>query len=230
MWCAGFQNSICFERMSYRRIGCDGVPIQQDCADFGRYSGQSIAGEIGHQSPTLVSPVMSQFGASGSISTGRSLDIGGTSAGLFEDQAASDSVLAHSRDLDGSKISVRRNVRRTRFVDANFDCRRVFAEHLVKNSVTLVILEGQLHPDVMTVYSTEFRKETRRRLTEMATEIGFEHVSEWKLLHFDSADFWDGYHLNDRGRDKMTLALARLLRKRPLAATTSQSIQQMERP
>lgn len=136
--------------------------------------------------------------------------------------APAGTVLAVSGDLEDAKLTLRQNVRRTELVDANFKSFRLFAEHFVKNRVTLVVLEGESHPQVMTVYPAEFRKETRRRLTEMAAEVGFDYVTQEKLPPVDAADFSDGYHLNDRGRGKMTRALGQLLREQSGAEPLSE--------
>ncbi|HEY3964473.1 MAG TPA: hypothetical protein VGM05_07925 [Planctomycetaceae bacterium] len=125
------------------------------------------------------------------------------------------SILAISGDLEAARESVRRNVRRTAFVDVNFACFRSFAEHLVKNRVALVVLEGQLNPALRGEYPPEFRTETRHRMEEMANSVGYVYLSQASLPTLDRDDFADGYHLNDQGRHRLTAAVSRQLRDLP---------------
>ena len=127
----------------------------------------------------------------------------------------SQSNLAISGDLEAARESVHRNVRRTAFVEVNFKCFRLFAEHLVKNQVTLVVLEGQLHPCAEGRVPAGFRIETRCRMAEMAIAVGFIYLPQASLPALDQDDFADGYHLNGQGRSRLTVAVSRELRDLP---------------
>ncbi|MBI3866660.1 MAG: hypothetical protein HY290_32670 [Planctomycetia bacterium] len=133
-------------------------------------------------------------------------------------------VLAISVRLDEAKDSIRRNVQRTEYVDVNFDAFRLFARHLCDKGITLIVFEGQLHPDLEPIYPKKFRTETVERMKEMAQSVGFDYVVREDLPPLNISDFADGYHVNEAGRQKLTHALVRICQEKSGTAVDEASV------
>jgi len=127
-------------------------------------------------------------------------------------------VIARERE------NIRRAVRRTRLVEANFRSFRRFAEVVTAHGVRLFVFEGSTHPDGTSIYDPSFRPETRRRLERMAREVGFEYVPEERMPRFSRADFRDIYHLNTLARARFTRFLGRWLRTRLTPSPASMAV------
>ena len=117
--------------------------------------------------------------------------------------------LASSAGMRQAKESLKKNVGRKRMVQENFLAFERFAVELKKEGVKLVVVEGATHPEVVTVYDTAFRSETRQRLKKMADDVGFDYIDEMVRPRFTSVDFADPYHLNEAGRERFSKFLAR---------------------
>ena len=121
--------------------------------------------------------------------------------------------LAVTADMESAKVYLRRNIRRTDLVEANFTCIERFAQRVRRGGAELVVLEGFSHPDAMSAYDGGFRSEARNRLAEMARANDFDFVTEDHMPKFSADDFGDAYHLNEQGREKLTNYLAQRLQE-----------------
>ena len=117
-------------------------------------------------------------------------------------------------DKQAGVTNARQNIRRTSLVELNFRAFERFAQIVTSRGATLVVLEGESHPDTMRVYPSEFRTETRQRLSKLADTIGFEYVSDEELPTFQLTDWRDAVHLNELGREKLTQFVAARLQSR----------------
>jgi len=122
-------------------------------------------------------------------------------------------VLARSAGLEEALTYLRRNVRRTTMVEANYQAIAGFAQHLRGRGTELVVFEGLLHPRAARACKPELREEARRRLAGMADEVGFQFVASEAMPAFGEDCFGDAYHLNKQGRERFTKYLAVYLRK-----------------
>lgn len=106
--------------------------------------------------------------------------------------------------------TLKENIQRTDFVEVNFDSFKLFAQAIVASGIKLYVLEGIMHPEAMSAYDPDgtFRRETRNRLQSMADRRGFCYVDESQLPAFNTNDFADVFHLNDKARKRFTCFLS----------------------
>lgn len=106
--------------------------------------------------------------------------------------------------------TLKENIQRTDFVEVNFDSFKLFAQALVENGIMLYVFEGIIHPEAMSAYDpgSAFRCETRNRLRSMADRMGFCYVDESQLPAFNTNDFADVFHLNDKACKRFTCFLS----------------------
>jgi hypothetical protein len=125
--------------------------------------------------------------------------------------AAEGPLLALSGDIEVARQSLRQNLGRKRFVEANFQAFARFARDLKPSNVQLLVCEGSTHPDATVVYDPEFREETQNRLRTLSRELDFSYLDETVLPAFSVDDFADPYHLNEAARERFSEFLARVV-------------------
>lgn len=133
-------------------------------------------------------------------------------------------VGARLADREQGVTNARSNIQHTVLVDANFDAFELFSRRLVTAGTRLVVVEGESHPETMAVYPFEFREETRRRLTDLSTEIGFDLVFSSERVQFNDDDWKDAVHLNEQGRIRFTNWLGAYLRHSLLNSKTADNL------
>lgn len=111
-------------------------------------------------------------------------------------------VLAASADLSASIENLRQNVKRTSFVEVNFESFAAFAQQLKQHDIELVVFEGQLHPATHVAYDPAYHAEVDQRLQKMASEPGFRYIHGDALCRLTADEFADGYHTNEDGRTR----------------------------
>lgn len=109
--------------------------------------------------------------------------------------------------------NAKQNILQTPLLNANFSAFADFARILSKQGTRLIVIEGESHPELMAAYSSEFRLETRRRLNELANEIGFQYITFNARPSFDQSEWRDAVHLNDIGKEKLTRFVAETISK-----------------
>ncbi len=122
-------------------------------------------------------------------------------------------VLAKSVGLEDARIHLKNNVTRSRLLDVNFRCFQQFALRCKDANIKLIVFEGQSHPQAITSYDANFKKETRDRLTAMSQLCGFQYHAAFKIPKFTQKEFADAYHLNEQGRIRWSKFLAKILNK-----------------
>ena len=95
-------------------------------------------------------------------------------------------------------------------VDANFRSFETFAKQVSERGISLVVIEGQVHPAARAAYDVggSMQMATRDRLSRMAKDLNFTYVDSDAMPAFTAEDFSDAYHLNPQGRAKLTSFLA----------------------
>ena len=129
-------------------------------------------------------------------------------------------------DQEKGVQNARKNIKRTDLLDVNFLAFADFHRTVTRNGATLLVLEGETHPETMQAYPAEYRAETRERLTSMSEELEFELVhADRRQVQFSAEDWIDAVHLNKDATRRLTECVASNV-KRIVQTKRSQPISQ----
>jgi hypothetical protein len=121
--------------------------------------------------------------------------------------------LAASPELIEAISFLKRNIGNKELVETNFKSFEAFAIRLKEEGKALIVIEGAVHPLARKAYDEhDFQTKTRNRLIEMSQRIGFHYSPSSRAGEMDESDFSDAYHLNEKGRRKLSLALVEILK------------------
>ena len=101
----------------------------------------------------------------------------------------------------------------TRYTQMNKSLFTLFAEDVLKNDASLIVITGPTHPKIKKCYKEALDTAYDKYFNEQARELGFIYISEKQLPKFTEQDFIDFTHLNATGRNKLSAFLGDWLLK-----------------